>query len=59
MTRGHAATLTVSRGCYGGGVSVVQHERGSNATECEDVSQMRYHGCVQRTSGATTRSAIG
>ena len=35
----------------------VEHERGSNATECEDGCQMRYHGGVEPVAGATTRSA--
>ena len=39
-------------------VSVVVHERGSDATECEDGRQMRYRGGVEPISSAITRSAV-
>ena len=47
---GHHSAPTVA-------VSVVVHARGSDATEGDGGCQMRYHGCVERTSSATTRSA--
>ena len=57
VTRSHVPPQTVLRTSHGGAVSVVVHARGSDATERDSGCQMRYHGCVERISSASTRSA--